>query len=244
MNKKKQISSILNSSNSLFDIFNYHVSKTPHKKIFFKKEKFWESSSFFESSKRIKKIVSFFIEKKIKKGDRIFLLSNNRIEWVEFDLATMMVGGITVPSFVTNNKIDNEFIIKDCKPKFIILENEDIYKENKNFLKKFANKILLIETSAKFMDYNKIIRQKSRRIKKIEVVKNDISSIIYTSGTTGNPKGVMLSHKSIMHNLIGASELISDFNLNNERFISFLPLSHSYERMAGLYFPILIVDVQ
>ena len=240
MNKKNQISSILNSCENLFDIFNYHFEKTPYKKVFFKKKKQWESSSFYESSKRINKIISFFNEKKIKKGDRIFLLSNNRVEWVEFDLAIMMVGGITVPSFVTNNRTDNEYIIKDSKPKFIILENESVYKKNENFLNKLINKIIFIDSTQNFMDYEKIILKKSRKIKKIKVSKNDISSIIYTSGTTGNPKGVVLTHKSIMHNLIGASELISDFNLKNERFISFLPLSHSYERMAGLYFPILI----
>ena len=240
MNKKNQISSILNSCENLFDIFNYHFEKTPYKKVFFKKKKQWESSSFYESSKRINKIISFFTEKKIKKGDRIFLLSNNRVEWVEFDLAIMMVGGITVPSFVTNNRTDNEYIIKDSKPKFIILENESVYKKNENFLKKLINKIIFIDSTQNFMDYEKIILKKFRKIKKIKVSKNDISSIIYTSGTTGNPKGVVLTHKSIMHNLIGASELISDFNLKNERFISFLPLSHSYERMAGLYFPILI----
>ena len=240
MNKKNQISSILNSCENLFDIFNYHFEKTPYKKVFFKKKKQWESSSFYESSKRINKIISFFNEKKIKKGDRIFLLSNNRVEWVEFDLAIMMVGGITVPSFVTNNRTDNEYIIKDSKPKFIILENESVYKKNENFLNKLINKIIFIDSTQNFMDYEKIILKKSRKIRKIKVSKNDISSIIYTSGTTGNPKGVVLTHKSIMHNLIGASELISDFNLKNERFISFLPLSHSYERMAGLYFPILI----
>ena len=240
MNKKNQISSILNSCENLFDIFNYHFEKTPHKKVFFKKKKYWESSSFYETSKRINKIISFFNEKKIKKGDRIFLLSNNRVEWVEFDLAIMMVGGITVPSFVTNNRTDNEYIIKDSKPKFIILENESVYKKNENFLNKLINKIIFIDSTQNFMDYEKIILKKSRKIRKIKVSKNDISSIIYTSGTTGNPKGVVLTHKSIMHNLIGASELISDFNLKNERFISFLPLSHSYERMAGLYFPILI----
>ena len=240
MNKKNQISSILNSCENLFDIFNYHFEKTPYKKVFFKKKKQWESSSFYESSKRINKIISFFTEKKIKKGDRIFLLSNNRVEWVEFDLAIMMVGGITVPSFVTNNRTDNEYIIKDSKPKFIILENESVYKKNENFLNKLINKIIFIDSTQNFMDYEKIILKKSRKIRKIKVSKNDISSIIYTSGTTGNPKGVVLTHKSIMHNLIGASELISDFNLKNERFISFLPLSHSYERMAGLYFPILI----
>ena len=240
MNKKNEISSILNSCNNLFEIFNYHLAKTPHKKVFFKKEKIWDSSNFIETSKRIKKISFFLIKNRIKKGDRVFLLSNNRIEWVEFDLAIMMSGGVTVPSFVTNNRTDNEFIIKDCQPKFIVLEDEKVFKKNKRFLNKFKNKIVLIEPSENFTDYKEIISYKDKQIKKITVKKKDISSIIYTSGTTGNPKGVILTHKSIMHNLQGAIELINDFNLKNERFFSFLPLSHSYERMAGLYFPILI----
>jgi len=240
MNKKNEISSILNSCNNLFEIFNYHLAKTPHKKVFFKKEKIWDSSNFIETSKRIKKISFFLIKNRIKKGDRVFLLSNNRIEWVEFDLAIMMSGGVTVPSFVTNNTTDNEFIIKDCQPKFIVLEDEKVFKKNKRFLNKFKNKIVLIEPSENFTDYKEIISYKDKQIKKISVKKKDISSIIYTSGTTGNPKGVILTHKSIMHNLQGAIELINDFNLKNERFFSFLPLSHSYERMAGLYFPILI----
>ena len=240
MNKKNEISSILNSCNNLFEIFNYHLAKTPYKKVFFKKEKIWDSSNFIETSKRIKKISFFLIKNRIKKGDRVFLLSNNRIEWVEFDLAIMMSGGVTVPSFVTNNTTDNEFIIKDCQPKFIVLEDEKVFKKNKRFLNKFKNKIVLIEPSENFTDYKEIISYKDKQIKKITVKKKDISSIIYTSGTTGNPKGVILTHKSIMHNLQGAIELINDFNLKNERFFSFLPLSHSYERMAGLYFPILI----
>ena len=240
MNKKNEISSILNSCNNLFEIFNYHLAKTPYRKVFFKKEKIWDSSNFIETSKRIKKISFFLIKNRIKKGDRVFLLSNNRIEWVEFDLAIMMSGGVTVPSFVTNNTTDNEFIIKDCQPKFIVLEDEKVFKKNKRFLNKFKNKIVLIEPSENFIDYKEIISFKDKQIKKISVKKKDISSIIYTSGTTGNPKGVILTHKSIMHNLQGAIELINDFNLKNERFFSFLPLSHSYERMAGLYFPILI----
>ena len=240
MIKKNEISSILNSCNNLFEIFNYHLAKTPYRKVFFKKEKIWDSSNFIETSKRIKKISFFLIKNRIKKGDRVFLLSNNRIEWVEFDLAIMMSGGVTVPSFVTNNTTDNEFIIKDCEPKFIVLENEKVFKKNKKFLNKFKTKIVLIEPSENFTDYKEITSHKDKQIKKITVNKEDISSIIYTSGTTGNPKGVILTHKSIMHNLQGAIELINDFNLKNERFFSFLPLSHSYERMAGLYFPILI----
>ena len=92
-----------------------------------------------------------------------------------------------------------------------------------------------------FEDYKNILnKETTKQVKKIEIKKKQISSIIYTSGTTGNPKGVVLTHESIMHNLFGALEIMDEFELNNERFISFLPLSHSYERMAGLYFPILI----
>jgi len=241
MNKKNQISSILNNCNNLVDIFNYHKKKTPEKKIFFeKKSENWNSISFTESSKRIEKIIDFFIEKKLKKNDRVFLLSSNRIEWVEFDLAIMSIGCITVPSFVTNNQADNKFIINDCNPSLIILENEEIFEKNKKFLNKFKEIIILIDPSMKFYNYRDIQKRKNLKKNKAKVFKNDISSIIYTSGTTGNPKGVILSHRSIMHNLLGAIELISDFNLNKERFISFLPLSHSYERMAGLYFALLI----
>ena len=152
----------------------------------------------------------------------------------------MSLGALTVPSFVTNNRGDNQFIINDCKPKFIILENEKVFKKNKSILKNNENKIILIESSGKFKSYESILKNFKTLDKKIKISSKDISSIIYTSGTTGNPKGVILSHQSIMHNLLGALDIMDEFLIDNERFISFLPLSHSYERMAGLYFPILI----
>ena len=210
-------------------------------KFFFLKKNIWISNSFLEIKKRIEKIKVYLINNGIRKGDRVFLLSNNRIEWVEFDLAIMSVGAITVPSFVTNNQSDNAFILNDCKPSFLVLENESIYKKNKSFLKINKNKIVTIESSNMFENYKNILnKETTTQVKKIVIKKKQISSIIYTSGTTGNPKGVVLTHESIMHNLFGALEIMDEFELNNERFISFLPLSHSYERMAGLYFPILI----
>ena len=113
----------------------------------------------------------FFLEKKLKKGDRVFLLSNNRIEWAEFDLAIMMSGGITVPSFVTNNRSDNEFIVNDCKPKFIILENDNIFIKNSSFLSKFRNKIILIESSKNFMNYKEIIKKKLKKLKNLKLIR-------------------------------------------------------------------------
>ena len=239
MNNKVKISSILNQSNNLVDIFNYHVQNKPLKKLFYKKEKgCWLSQNYKETYKNVKKIQNFLLSRKVKKGDRIFLLSNNRIEWAEFDLAIMSIGAITVPSFVTNNLSDNNFIIKNCNPKIIILETDKLYTKNKFSFKN--DNVVAIEKSSKFICYEKIQEKFNENTKKIKIFPNDISSIIYTSGTTGNPKGVILTHKSIMHNLLGALDLFDDYLLKNERFFSFLPLSHSYERMAGLYFPILI----
>ncbi len=241
MTNKTEISSILKNSKNLVDIFNFYVEKkSDHKNFFFKKNNNWVSNSFYEVKKRIEKIKNHFLTNGLKSGDRVFLLSNNRLEWVEFDLAIMSSGAITVPSFVTNNQNDNQFIINDSKPKFIILENDEIYKKNRSFLKVNEKKIITIEKSKVFENYNNILNEPSKKTKKILIKKNQISSIIYTSGTTGNPKGVVLTHQSIMHNLFGALEIMEEFDLNDERFISFLPLSHSYERMAGLYFPILI----
>ena len=152
-------------------IFLIITWKKLHPKKFFSQKKNWESLSFSDVSKRINKIISFLLKQKTKKGDRFFLLSNNRIEWVEFDLAIMMTGGITVPSFVTNNKTDNEHIIKDCKPKFIILENEDVYKKNKSFLGKHNNRIILIEPSKKFINYQKIILKNQKKLMELKSIK-------------------------------------------------------------------------
>ena len=138
----------------------------------------------------------------------------------------MLTGAICVPSFVTNNVEDNAFICKNSKSKIIILENENIFKNNQEFLKNFdpKRKIIIIDKSALFLDYYQIISQKKKTIKTPVIKEDDISTIIYTSGTSGNPKGVVLNHKSILDNLNSALEIINEFGIGaNERFFSFLP---------------------
>ena len=84
----------------------------------------------------------------------------------------MSVGAITVPSFVTNNQSDNAFILNDCKPKFLVLENESIYKKNKSFLKINKNKIVTIESSNMFENYKNILNKATTtQVKKIVIKK-------------------------------------------------------------------------
>ncbi len=242
MNKKINFSSLLKNANNLTDIFEYYSINFPKKKfLFHKKQNNWNGQCFYNIKNNVKRIISSLQNLGVKKGDRVFLLSSNRIEWVEFDIAIMSIGGITVPSFVTNNSNDNDFIIKDSKPKVIILESDEILQKNNFLSKNFdQSKIIIIENSQNLIDYNSVISKKALKVNIPKVFKDDISTIIYTSGTSGNPKGVVLSHRALIHNLSAALEIIKQFKFEEERFISFLPLSHSYERMAGLYFPLLI----
>ena len=232
---------INNKIQSLYDLFTQQLLKNPDSKFLFDKiNSKWRGLTLSEINNKVRSIQFYLQKKNVKKGDRIFLLSSSRSEWFLIDIAIQSMGAITVPSFTTNNTSDNKFIIEDSKPKIIFIENDGIFKKNRSiFKKKFITEKIIIDDS-KYETSFKDILSYDEKIDLPKIKRSDISSIIYTSGTSGNPKGVILSHKSIIHNCIAAFELLKEINFKNEKFLSFLPLSHSYERMAGLYFPLYI----
>lgn len=236
------ISNDLENINSLPEILFRNAKYFPTKKFLFKRiENSWSGKNYKEINRNVLKIAQSFIQRGIDKNDRIILISSNRVEWVEIDLAIMTIGAVTVPTFDNNSVEDNIYIIKNCNPKLIVLENKKTLEINKKILEFFPKKkIVLIDDHDEFESYGKILSS-NKLLKKIPHVKrSDISTIIYTSGTSDTPKGVILTHDSIIHNLEAAVEIFSDLKISNERFISFLPLSHSYERVAGMFFPLLI----
>ena len=236
------ISNDLENINSLPEILFRNAKYFPTKKFLFKKiENSWSGKNYKEINRNVLKIAQAFTQKGIDKNDRIILISSNRVEWVEIDLAIMTIGAVTVPTFDNNCVEDNIYIIKNCNPKLIVLENKKILEINKKILKFFPKKkIILIDDHDEFESYGKILSS-NKLLKKIPHIKrSDVSTIIYTSGTSDTPKGVILTHDSIIHNLEAAVEIFNDLKISNERFISFLPLSHSYERVAGMFFPLLI----
>ena len=226
---------------NLSDLFQFQLKKTPFNNFLYsRKANIWKGYSFSELYQKIIKISSFLQSKNVRKNDRVLLISSNRVEWFISDMAILSIGGITVPSFSTNNIDDNRFILLDSDPSMIIIENIKIYKKNISILSKFRSKIFFIDNNPNFVSFENVYSQKFSKIRIPKINKKDICSIIYTSGTSGKPKGVMLSHGAIIHNCEAAFELLRGIRILNEKFLSFLPLSHSYERMAGLYFPLSI----
>ncbi|MDC3071806.1 AMP-binding protein, partial [Candidatus Pelagibacter sp.] len=186
------------------------------------------------------RILSNYLKKRISKGDRCILLSENRPEWLVSDLSIMNAGGVTVPLFTTYSNKDYEYIIKDCLPKVCIVSNQEQFDKIKKYITKDI--ILLsidrINEEAEpfhniFTDYQDNLMDENFKILNSvnsDLKRNDLACIIYTSGTTGNPKGVMLSHGGILSNCEGALNILEPLFKNEKPvFLTWLPLSHSYE---------------
>ena len=185
------------------------------------------------------KILSNYLEKIISKGDRCILLSENRPEWLISDIAIMNAGGVNVPLFTTYSKSDYEYIINNCEPKVCIVSNFFQFSKIKKFVKantivisieKFDDEIKFFEDIfIKAMSNSKTLTESIKSYNN-NLRRNDLACIIYTSGTTGNPKGVMLSHGGILSNCEGAQEILDSLVKNRKPvFLTWLPLSHSYE---------------
>ena len=237
----------LDKLNNLIELFFYQVDKQNKKDIFLewlnpsnKKKYTWE-----ETKNNVFKL-SKIIKKNINEGDRCLLVSENRPEWFISDMAIMLAGGITVPAYTTYLEEDYKYLIEDCEPSLVIVSsNEMLKKLNKTINeKKFIKRIVTLE------DINNVTENldqldKNRYLDFSTIVKNDLldedkiynnklkrtspACIIYTSGTGGNPKGVILSHGGILNNLGGALEIINPLIDSRPVFLTWLPLSHSYE---------------
>ncbi len=173
-----------------------------------------------------------------QKGDRCLLISENRPEWMISDLSIMLSGSITVPAYTTYVEKDYEYIINDCQPKVLIISNQDQFSKIENILKNntLIKKIISFEDLK--IDKDKYLNFKNLNLankapntppSKIDITRKDPACIIYTSGTQGNPKGVILSHGGILNNCEGAIEILEPIISENSRFLTWLPLSHSYE---------------
>ena len=180
------------------------------------------------------------LKKYVNVGDRCLLISENRPEWFISDLSIMLSKSITVPAYTTYAERDYEYIIDDCTPAVIFVSNSEQFNKIKNVIKnkKFVKKIFSFEKIDELMEseYTNIhnlflnLDGKNKNISNIKINRKDPACIIYTSGTQGNPKGVILSHGGILNNCEGAIEILKPLISNNQtRFLTWLPLSHSYE---------------
>jgi long-chain acyl-CoA synthetase len=187
----------------------------------------------------------------IRRGERVGLVAENRPGWIIADLAIMSAGAITVPAYVTHTIEDHRHVFANSGARAVIVSTRALSRR----VLAAANQVeplhtvIAIEPAAgqastvDLFSWDEMLARGAEQADDTRdlvatIAPDDIACLIYTSGTGGTPKGVMTSHRNILANCRGAHRVLEVLGLGDEVFLSFLPLSHSYEHTAGMMFPI------
>ena len=231
--------------NSLATLYFEQAERLADKpQLWSKKNNVYKSLSWNNTKEIIKNVASSLVNYGVLEGDRVFLCSENRPEFYMTDIGIMAAGGITVPAYTTNTSSDHEYILKHSGARVAVVSNINIAKKLLPIISKTNCKLIVVvddnnEDFSKdsiLMNWENFLLEGQNNPKNISEIykkqkRTDTACIIYTSGTGGYPKGVMLSHGAILHNCFGADYLLKSIvaNLKKINFLSWLPLSHSYE---------------
>lgn len=232
---------MMNKFNNLPELFYFQADKNENNHHLLKLDSNNQviSMSWLETKNLTTKIHNFLANKYLGELERVLLVSENRPEWMASDIAIMSNKLICVPNYTTYTSRDFEHILNDSQPVGLIVSNKNLLqtiliasekmKYNFKFILCFdyfennsiSNLVFLNDLTDDNNDNN---REKIKEIKR-----TDPACIIYTSGTQGLPKGVILSHGGILSNCEGAYELLKTIKSPDLTFLTWLPLSHSYE---------------
>ncbi|WP_408635238.1 AMP-dependent synthetase/ligase [Novosphingobium kunmingense] len=214
----------------------------------------WQSLSWAETVRQICNLAEALRAMGLGPGDRVLLVSENRPEWLIADFAIMAAGCVTVPAYVTNTERDHLHVLDNSGARAVIVANDKLAKPLLSAVLRSsrADHVIGIEPlrmgqtgSFEYHDWARLVEGDGvaaraavdERIASIG--REDLACIIYTSGTGGAPRGVMQHHGAILCNVDGAARILAeDFGLDDEVFLSFLPLSHAYEHTGGQMLPI------
>lgn len=228
-----------------------NIHKPEETFLIHKKNANWEEISFKDTLLRADSISAFFLERGIQKGDRLGLMIENSPEYVYYDQGIQQIGAINTSIYPTLSEQEVAYIINDSGIKAILIGNPFLFKKILKIADSCAELKYIIPAfegfekvaipsglKAEVISYNILLsksvsadEQKLINLRRREVLPSDVSSLIYTSGTTGTPKGVMLTHYNFVKNVEVCLQQIPVID-ETETFLSFLPLSHVFERTA------------
>ena len=231
----------------LFDCIQYHLDKKPLEDMLAAKEAGqWKKYSTAEVKVIVDNLSAGLLSLGISCGDmtpegrdKIAILCKNRPEWIMLDLAVQQIGAMLVPVYPTININELEFVMKDAQVKMAFVNDEDLFLKMHSLKEKVPSlkEVFTFEHVPNAKHWKEVTALSTPQL--IEQIKpisdkigyEDLATIIYTSGTTGTPKGVMLSHRNILSNVMAC---IPCFPPGDDlRSLSFLPLNHIFERMVS-----------
>ena len=208
----------------------------------------WETTTWAAMGKEIGRWQASLQREKLKPGDRVAIMLRNCREWVVFDQAALGMGLVTVPLYTEDRPENAAYIIRDAKVKLLLVEGKHQWQKMQTVSKelKGLKRIVSVYTidaedqpkDSRLASLTDWVFGLDGPVLMHDAEPTDLATIVYTSGTTGKPKGVMLSHDNILFNAYQSS-MCGKFD-QNDRFLSFLPLSHMFERTGGFYLPMMV----
>jgi long-chain acyl-CoA synthetase len=230
----------------LFDCIEYQLQNNPLNDMLASKEGGqWKKYSSADVKDLVDRLSAGLIssgigpnDMTVEGRDKVAILSKNRPEWVILDLAVQQIGAVLVPVYPTIGVNELEFIFNDAKVKIAFVNDEDLFLKVLSVKDRVPSlqEIYTFEHVANAHHWKEISgRSTPELVQKIKPIADkiqyeDLATLIYTSGTTGTPKGVMLSHRNIVSNVMACIPCFPPGE--NLRSLSFLPLNHIFERMV------------
>ncbi|BDI59842.1 AMP-dependent synthetase [Qipengyuania nanhaisediminis] len=250
-----QILQDIDSANNLVELFLKRADEKGDRPFLGRRQDGeWKTQSWREAAEQVCVLAENLRNLGLKDGDRVAIVSENRPEWCIADIAIMAAGCISVPTYITNTERDHAHILDNSGARAVIVSTEKLLAPVVGAIGRTGavDYVIGIEdlhrkqaSSFEYHSFADLVAGDAaaareavdRRI--ANIARSDTACLIYTSGTGGAPRGVMQHHGAILCNIAGAAEiLINDFGIQDERFLSFLPLSHAYEHTGGQYLPI------
>ncbi len=237
---------------TLPQLFRARLDKTPDAaayRHFDLGSKQWVSTSWSEVATEVARWQQALKTENLEPGARVAIMLKNCREWVVFEQAALGLGLVVVPLYPEDRPDNVAYIVKDAEVKLLLVEGRRQWKNLASVAAELEGlqKIVSVNTieEADASDDKRLVSladwrfgvQGSEDLLAEELPADELATIVYTSGTTGRPKGVMLSHKNIVSNVKAIGECID--LPENSRFLSFLPLSHMFERTGGYYLAML-----
>ncbi len=230
----------------LFDCIEWHLQKgATHSPLAAKENGCWKEYSIQDVSNTINKLSAGLLQMGISNGDnspegrdKVAVISKNRPEWLMLDMAVQQIGAVLIPVYPTINEQELEFILRDARVKIIFVNDHSLC-EKVNSIKGSLpdlSEIFSFDKIENVKHWTNILSADETYLKEVKTISDkiqyeDLATIIYTSGTTGKPKGVMLSHKNILSNVMDSLPCFPPGD--NLKALSFLPLNHIFERMVS-----------